>query len=313
MFNEKILNKKLTYILGISGGPDSMFLLDKMYLLGFNFVVAHVNYHKRAESNQDEELVKKYCQKWNLPFFAYQVQPQEYSQVKNFQAWARKKRYDFFQQLAQQKQTKYIIVAHHLDDHLETYLLQKEKKTLVENWGLAPKIPWQNKKKSIYILRPLLSLSKEQICQYLHQNNIPYIIDKTNYLPIYQRNITRQKLIDFPLKKKELLKEIQLKNQELQKTKLLLKKQIKEVIFNSSLNLEIWQTNSPELKLRLLYYWVNKNTNNAFVSRKKPIWPEINKQLISKKRKINIILSKDYQISKNFPWAVLKKELSFSK
>ncbi|RHZ37207.1 tRNA lysidine(34) synthetase TilS [endosymbiont GvMRE of Glomus versiforme] len=306
MFNEKILSKKTTYILGISGGPDSMFLLDKMRCLGFNFVVAHVNYHKRVESNQDEELVKKYCQKWNLPFFVCQVQSQEYLRVKNFQTWARKKRYDFFQQLARQKQTKYIVVAHHLDDHLETYWFQKERKTLVEHWGLAPKTCWQNKKKNIYILRPLLHFNKEQIYQYLHQNNIPYILDETNYLPIYQRNIIRQKLTHF-LPKKELLKEIKLKNQELRKTKLLLKRQIKEVIVDSSLNLETWQAHSSELKLRLLYYWVNKSTNNAFVSQKKQIWPEISKQLTSKKRKIIIILSKDYQISKLFPWAILKK------
>jgi len=89
-------------------------------------------------------------------------------------------------------------------------------------------------------LRPLLRLSKEKIFQYLHQNNIPYAIDKTNYLPIYQRNIIRQKLLRyFPLEKKELLKEIKQKNQELRKTKLLLKEQIKQAIANSFLNLEV--------------------------------------------------------------------------
>jgi len=89
-------------------------------------------------------------------------------------------------------------------------------------------------------LRPLLRLSKEQIFQYLHQDNIPYTIDKTNYLPIYQRNIIRQKLLRyFPLEKKELLKEIKQKNQELRKTKLLLKEQIKQAIANSFLNLEV--------------------------------------------------------------------------
>jgi len=104
-------------------------------------------------------------------------------------------------------------------------------------------------------LRPLLCLNKEQIYQYLHENNIPYALDETNYLPIYQRNIIRQKLIHFtPEKKEKLLKETQQKNQELQKTKLLLKKQIKQAVVNSSLNLEVWQTSQPELKLRLLYY-----------------------------------------------------------
>ena len=55
-------------------------------------------------------------------------------------------------------------------------------------------------------------------------------------------------------KKEKLLKEIQQKNQELRKTKLLLKEQVKQAVVNSSLNLEVWQNNQPELKLRLLYY-----------------------------------------------------------
>jgi len=57
MLNEKIINKKYFYILAISGGPDSMFLLDKMRSLNYNFAVAHVNYHHREESDQDEEIV----------------------------------------------------------------------------------------------------------------------------------------------------------------------------------------------------------------------------------------------------------------
>jgi tRNA(Ile)-lysidine synthase len=116
-----------------------MFLLDNLFREGYKFTVAHINYHKREESDQDEELVKKYCQTLNLSCFVYSVEPSECPLTKNFQAWAREKRYNFFQKIAQQNQTKYIITAHHLDDHLETYLLQKQRKNLVEHWGLSPK------------------------------------------------------------------------------------------------------------------------------------------------------------------------------
>jgi tRNA(Ile)-lysidine synthase len=61
VWNEKILNKKHFYILAVSGGPDSMFLLDKMRNLNYNFAVAHVNYHQREESSYDEELIRSYC------------------------------------------------------------------------------------------------------------------------------------------------------------------------------------------------------------------------------------------------------------
>jgi tRNA(Ile)-lysidine synthetase-like protein len=120
------------YILAISGGPDSMFLLEKMCGEGYSLVVAHVNYKKRENSDYDEKLVRDYCQNYSLPCEVYQAKGSEYSSISNFQDRARKIRYDFFQKLADKYQTKYIVVAHHLDDHLETYLFQKQRKSLVE-------------------------------------------------------------------------------------------------------------------------------------------------------------------------------------
>src|SRR5437763_9346486 len=117
--NIDMLAKDRLYILAVSGGPDSMFLLDKMRLEGFNLVVAHVNYKKREDSDYDEKLVRNYCQKYALPCEVYQGKNFEYSSISNFQDRARKIRYDFFQKLADKYLTKYIIVAHHLDDHLE--------------------------------------------------------------------------------------------------------------------------------------------------------------------------------------------------
>jgi len=62
MLNEKILHRQHFYILAVSGGPDSMFLLDNLRQRGYKLAVAHVNYHKREASNQEEKLVKEYCQ-----------------------------------------------------------------------------------------------------------------------------------------------------------------------------------------------------------------------------------------------------------
>jgi tRNA(Ile)-lysidine synthase TilS/MesJ len=61
MLKEEILNRQHFYVLAVSGGPDSMLLLDNLRQGGYKFAVAHVNYHKREESDQDEKLVKKYC------------------------------------------------------------------------------------------------------------------------------------------------------------------------------------------------------------------------------------------------------------
>jgi tRNA(Ile)-lysidine synthetase-like protein len=137
--NNDILSKNKLYILAVSGGPDSMFLLDKMCLEGHNLVVAHVNYKKRENSDYDEKLVRNYCQEYSLPCEVYQIKGSEYKSISNFQDKARKIRYDFFKELAYKHRTKYIVAAHHLDDHLETYLLQKQRNSLVDYWGLPAK------------------------------------------------------------------------------------------------------------------------------------------------------------------------------
>jgi tRNA(Ile)-lysidine synthase TilS/MesJ len=61
------LAKNNLYILAVSGGPDSMFLLDKMRSEAYNLVVAHVNYKKRIDSDWDEKIVRDYCQTYSLP------------------------------------------------------------------------------------------------------------------------------------------------------------------------------------------------------------------------------------------------------
>ena len=132
MLNQKVLDRNKLYIIAVSGGPDSMFLLEKMRDEKYNLVVAHVNYKKRNSSDYDEKLVRNYCQKYSLPYEVYHFQGFEYHSISNFQDRARQIRYDFFQKLADKYQTKYVVVAHHLDDHLETYLLQKQRKSLVE-------------------------------------------------------------------------------------------------------------------------------------------------------------------------------------
>ena len=267
-----------------------MFLLEKMCHEGYNLVVAHVNYKKRENSDYDENLVRSYCQKHSLPCEVYQVKGFEYNSISNFQDRARKIRYDFFQKLANKYQTKHIVVAHHLDDHLETYLLQKQRKSLVEHWGLSPR----TKQGKYWIIRPLLSLNKQQICRYLTENKVNYAIDSTNQLPIYQRNIIRKELNNLiKEEKKSLKKEIKEKNQELEITKKLVKVAAKKLIISrSALKLDKTNNYSSEVYLRLLYSWVNRATGGILQKRKKKLLNEIYKQLFSSK-KANLILKLD--------------------
>jgi tRNA(Ile)-lysidine synthase len=268
-----------------------------MYNSSYNLVVAHVNYQKRIDSDWDEKIVRNYCRKYSLLYEVYQVQGSEYNLKNNFQDKARQIRYHFFQKLADQYQTKYIVVAHHFDDHLETYLLQKQRKSLVDYWGL----PTKTKFKKYWILRPLLPFTKQQITKYLNQKKIDYAIDSTNQLPIYQRNVIRKSLTELTKKEKSnLQKEIHQQNQELKRIKLLVKKEREKLITTPyTLKLKKEREKSSEIYLRLLYFWVNRATNGLLQQRKKKLLTEIYKQLfISQKNTLIIALGKKFQIIK---------------
>jgi len=117
-------------------------------------------------------------------------------------------------------------------------------------------LPAKTKQGNYWIIRPLLSLNKQQICHLLTQNKINYALDVTNQLPIYQRNIVRKKLDNLSKEEKNLLeKEIKEKNQELRKIKKLTKIATKQLIV-SPLVLKLDKGNKylPEVYLRLLYF-----------------------------------------------------------
>lgn len=176
-------------IVACSGGPDSMALLDKLYKQGHNIIAAHVNYHKRDTANRDEKIVKDYCIKRSIEV---KVLEPIFDNKSNFQSWARKVRYDFFFELAAKNNTDQIYVAHHLDDHIETYLFQKNRNMLCDHYGLKA----ENIMKNMKIIRPLLHETKAQLMEYCDLNNIEYGIDESNLGNDYTRNKIRHSQIE---------------------------------------------------------------------------------------------------------------------
>ena len=115
MFTNYDLSKK--YIVACSGGPDSMALLDMLRNHNFNIVVAMVNYKTRLESDDEENLVRSYCDKYNIKCV---VSIFDEKQKGNFEDIARKYRYNFFANLYQSENASGLFVAHHKDDVIET-------------------------------------------------------------------------------------------------------------------------------------------------------------------------------------------------
>ncbi len=178
------------YLVAVSGGPDSMALLDMLVKKGCVPEVAHVNYHKRVTADRDEELVRRYCTEHRLPFHRLELDPQMVEG--NFQDYARKTRYRFFATLCQENGLDAVLVAHHRDDLIETYLMQKEKKLGVSHYGLAKETVIEG----VRVIRPLLEMGKQELLTYCRENGIPYGIDESNLRDDYARNRIRHQIVE---------------------------------------------------------------------------------------------------------------------
>ncbi|AJC50007.1 tRNA lysidine(34) synthetase TilS [Mesomycoplasma flocculare] len=175
---------KEKYLIGVSGGSDSMFLLDKYKKK--DVIVAHVNYNLRKEAIFETLLVAKFCQKYNLKlkilsFNSFRVK-------KNLQNELREIRYKFFEKIYKQFNCSKLLIAHHRNDFLETIFLQKNKGKIVSFWGIRKKNFFFN----MQILRPILySKTKKQIIRNCQKKRIPYLNDISNFSSKYKRNQIR--------------------------------------------------------------------------------------------------------------------------
>lgn len=176
-------------IAAVSGGPDSMALLHWLYLQGFEICIVHVNYHKRPTALRDEQIVADFAASHHIQL---KVVNAGHCPAGNFQSWARQLRYNAFFEAAREFGTKTIYVAHHLDDHLETWLLQASRGMLCEHYGLASTSLMQG----FTICRPFLHLEKRDLETYCKQEGIAYGIDESNLENDYMRNRIRHALIE---------------------------------------------------------------------------------------------------------------------
>ena len=207
------LDKNKRYLLACSFGPDSMALFDMLNKKHYSFEVAHVNYHLREESNAEEAGLREYCKIKGVKIHVFQNLVAFKS---NIEANCREVRYDFFSKLYKEYKFDALLVAHNQDDLIETYLLQKKRKNLVFHYGLAE----FNEIKGMKVIRPLLSFRKKELLDRCDELSIPYTIDKTNLLTIFERNKIRINVVSkmSDEERKDIILEINGQNAKLQKT-----------------------------------------------------------------------------------------------
>jgi tRNA(Ile)-lysidine synthase len=183
-----------TIIVGLSGGPDSVFLLyflasiAKQYDL--SLIAAHLNHEWRPEANQEQKDCDALAQKLNIPFVTAKRSELSASITYNGsqEEYGRKMRRYFFEKVLQEYNADTIALAHHAQDQEETFFIRLIRGSSLT--GLTAIKPQQG----LYI-RPLLETNKSDILAWLHENNIPYATDTTNNSSDYLRNRIRMNVL----------------------------------------------------------------------------------------------------------------------
>ncbi len=190
-----------TLVVAVSGGPDSLALLDLLYQIKeqyrFRLLAAHLDHQLRLDSFKEEKVISAYCQNKSIELIN-EKWPKCLQPIVGVEAAARKYRYDFLVKIMRNYQGDYLLTAHHMDDLLENILLKFIRSGNPSEMNSLKAI---SKMQGMTLLRPLLNIQKADLLKYDKRNHIPYVIDQTNNEDDTLRNKLRHHVI--PLLKKE--------------------------------------------------------------------------------------------------------------
>ncbi|MBR4898168.1 MAG: tRNA lysidine(34) synthetase TilS [Prevotella sp.] len=202
------------YLVGVSGGADSVALLLLLHEMGYAVEAAHCNFKLRGEeSDRDEQFVRSLCEGRQIPLHIIHFDTRTYARLHkvSIEMAARELRYNYFEQLRRDIGAADICVAHHQDDNVETVLLNLVRGTGIH--GLTGMRPRQG-----HILRPLLCLSRQQIVGWLATRGQTFVTDSSNLEADVWRNKLRLNVIPqlfdiTPQASQNILKTAQLLNE----------------------------------------------------------------------------------------------------
>ena len=205
--HNQLLDKSKRYLVALSGGADSVCLLIVLQRLGYEIEAAHCNFHLRGEeADRDEFFCESLCKAKNIPFHRVHFDTKSYAGLHHvsIEMAARKLRYNYFYQLLQTVGLQGVCVGHHRDDVVETVLMNLIRGTGIHGLtGISPKAPIpvsldslnMKEKKPFSVIRPLLSVSKQEIQNYLKSQGECYVTDATNLCADVVRNKIRLNVI----------------------------------------------------------------------------------------------------------------------
>lgn len=207
---EKVLNTIKKYnlikngdkiVLGVSGGPDSICMLDilndirkdKSVDLTYEIVVAHVNHLIRDEAKEDENFVMDFCEKIGVQFYSKSIDVQKFANNNKMgtEEAGRNARYNFFDEILEKTNSNKVAIAHNKNDKIETIIMNVLRGSGIT--GLRGIEPIKGDK----YIRPLIDCERFEIEEYCKNKNIDARIDKTNFENIYTRNKVRNIVIPY--------------------------------------------------------------------------------------------------------------------
>ena len=189
--NHGLFTNKDNILIAVSGGLDSVALLDLLFKTGFNISIAHCNFQLRgSESDADEEFVRSLGKKYNVKTFVKTCDAAEFAKTNklSIQESARELRYKWFEDILTENKFDKLAIAHNSDDNLETFFINFSRGS---GLGGLKGIPVKNAK----IVRPLMFASRKQIEEYALENNIDFREDSSNKSDKYLRNNLRHNVI----------------------------------------------------------------------------------------------------------------------
>ena len=186
-------------ILGVSGGPDSMSMLnilneiknEKKY--NFEIIVAHVNHQIREEANDDEEYVEEYCIKNQIKYYIKRIDVKKYANNNKMglEEAGRNLRYEFFDEILKKENANKIAIAHNKNDKIETIIMNELRGTGIA--GLKGIEPIRENK----YIRPIIECQRDLIEKYCEENGLNPRIDKTNFINDCTRNKIRNVVLPY--------------------------------------------------------------------------------------------------------------------
>jgi len=198
----ELLAKDKPVLVAISGGADSVALLDVLLRAGYDCVAAHCNFHLRgAESDRDATFVRDLCAQWNIPLEVQDFDTLSYARAHNasVEMAAREIRYAWFEQMAEKHQCQAVAVAHHQNDQAETLLLNLKRGAGLRGLaGMRPKSTNPMAPEGVPVVRPLLCTTRDYIEHYLRdKRGLSWVNDSTNSDTSITRNAIREQLKNY--------------------------------------------------------------------------------------------------------------------